>query len=79
MNNIKEAFRFKVDLTDLSNCKVFAPDGSLVKDHLTSQQAFDLRYELYEKIVDRHNRLADKKRKKEVFSNCTQLNLFDNL
>lgn len=55
------AFKYKVIISDDGcHCKVIDPDGVVRGENLTPQQAFDLRYKLYEAEIDEHNRKAER-------------------
>lgn len=60
---ILSCFKYKAVISDDGrHCKVIDPDGVVRGENLTTQQALDLRYELYEKEIDEHNRRADRQR-----------------
>ena len=58
---IHGAFKYKAVLSDDGrHCKVIDPDGVVRGENLTTNQALDLRYELYAAEVDEHNRKAER-------------------
>lgn len=57
---ILSCFKYKAILSDDGHhCKVIYPDGVVRGENLTTQQALDLRYELYAREIDEHNRKAE--------------------
>lgn len=55
------AFKYKAILSDDGrHCKVIDPDGVVRGENLTTNQALDLRYELYAAYIDEHNRKAER-------------------
>lgn len=60
---ILSCFKYKAILSDDGiHCKVVDPDGVIRGENLTTQQALDLRYKLYEQEIDTKNRRADLKK-----------------
>lgn len=67
---ILSCFKYKAVISDDGlHCKVIDPDGVVRGENLTTQQALDLRYELYEREVDAHNRRAELKQPKQLTLN----------
>lgn len=55
------AFKYKVIISDDGkHCKVIDPDGVVRGENLTTNQAFDMRYDLYAAEIDEHNRKAER-------------------
>ena len=60
---ILSCFKYKAILSDDGiHCKVVDPDGVIRGENLTTQQALDLRYKLYEQEIDAKNKRADLKK-----------------
>lgn len=60
---ILSCFKYKAILSDDGiHCKVVDPDGVIRGENLTTQQALDLRYKLYEQEIDTKNKRADLKK-----------------
>lgn len=67
---ILSCFKYKAVISDDGlHCKVIDPDGVVRGENLTTQQALDLRYELYEREVDAHNRHAELKQPEQLTLN----------